>query len=101
MRRELILDDLIVACQTGLMTRKEKDQALWIMRVSSWTLENVTGVPTALVNKMKAASVFLQDESTVIATSEPVTIIDAKKELEPIATFGLTPASDDDRTHTQ
>lgn len=101
MRRDLILDDFIMACQAGRMTRKEKDQALWIMRVSSWTLENVTGVPTELRNKMKAASVFLQDEASAVpATIEPVTIIDAKKELDPIATFGLTAASDDDHTHT-
>jgi hypothetical protein len=69
LRRSLILDDLFLACSAGHMTHSEREQAIWLMGATGWRLANVAGVPTLLVAKMKAASVFLRDESAEMIES--------------------------------
>jgi hypothetical protein len=104
LRRSLILDDFFLACSRGRMTHAEREQAIWIMGVTGWRLENVVGVPNVLVAKMQAASVFLRDESAergnsdVILTDAPVIKIDVEKEIKPVDTFGLTKSDDNDYT---
>jgi hypothetical protein len=81
MRKNLIFEDILLACQAGHMTTAEKNKALWIMRVSDWKLDNVVGIPTALVAKMRAASSFLNDDCDECEdASAPQTVIDAVKE---------------------
>jgi len=93
-RRALILDDLILGVQKGLLTSSEKVRAIWLLNATDWTIQGVGGIPTDLLNKLLNVSPLLKiNAAPTLATREPRSC--ERSHVAPnVVTYGFTPKPD-------
>jgi hypothetical protein len=92
-RRDLIRSDLIQGCQDKRLTRREMDQALWILNAVDWKMENVVGVPTSLLDKIMSVCPLLGTKSAEAAPPIATTPTNKPRRLDHDTAFkpGFTP----------
>ncbi len=90
-RRALILDDLILGVQKGLLTPSEKGRAIWLFNATDWKIHGVGGIPTELLKKLLNVSPLLRmNAPPTVTTEEPENA--ARSRAGPaVVTYGFTP----------
>jgi hypothetical protein len=89
-RRALILDDLILGVQKGLLTPSEKGRAIWLLNATDWKIQGVGGISTDLLNKLVTVSPLLRmNAPPTVATDEPKST-GRGRAVSSVVTYGFT-----------
>jgi hypothetical protein len=94
-RREVVIDDLIAAVQSGLFTGDEYERARKLLHATGFTLKKVVGVPTDLLAKILHACPMLRDSAEIAPTpaseEQSPKITAPTNSIDPNEGFGLQP----------
>lgn len=90
-RRALILDDLILGVQKGLLTTSEKGRAIWLLNATDWKIQGVGGIPTDLLNKLLTVSPLLRLNTAPAPTTEEPESAAKSRTVPAVVTYGFTP----------
>jgi hypothetical protein len=90
LRRSLILDDLILGVQKGLLTTSEKSRAIWLLNATGWQLQGVGGISTDLLNKLSDVSPLLRMNAPPTVTTDEAKNVARSRVVPPNITYGFT-----------
>jgi hypothetical protein len=89
-RRALVLDDLILGVQKGLLTPSEKGRAIWLLNATDWKIQGVGGIATDLLNKLLNVSPLLRMNAPPTATTDEPKSVERSPAVPTLVTYGFT-----------